>query len=123
MTCAPRRAGGGRLVEDLRHEDGAVLAERDAAVRRHAPRAPSAAASEAPEPAPLLLDEGAGPGAARLVHGGVHDAPALEPDVLRVLPANLEDGVDARVVGARALGVRGNLVQDVDALRRRSRSR
>ena len=42
------------------------------------------------------------PGAARLVHRGVHDAPAGEPDVLRVLAADLEDRVDARVVVLRA---------------------
>ena len=62
----------------------------------------SAAASRPPEPAALLLDEGAGPGAARLVHRGVHHPAALEADVLRVLPADLEDGVDPRVVAARA---------------------
>ena len=69
---------------------------------------------DALEAPPLLLDEGAGPGAAGLVHGRVHDAAAGEPDVLRVLAADLEDGVHPRVVVVRAAGVGGDLVQDED---------
>ena len=84
--------------------------------------APSWATDSTPSKrVPLLLDEGAGAGGAGLVHGGVDDAPAVEPDVLGVLPADLEDGVDARVDVARAGGVGGDLVDARGPPRRRSR--
>ncbi len=64
----------------------------------------------------LLLDEGAGAGAAGLVHRRVDHAALRQPDVLRVLTADLEDRVDSRVVVQRALGVGGDLVEHEDAL-------
>ena len=75
-----------------------------------------ATSSNAGELAALLLDERPGPGAARLVHGAVDDAPLVQPDVLGVLPADLEDGVHPRIVVQRAFGVGRDLVENEDGL-------
>ena len=91
-----------------------MLAERHAAGGgdRFLPEVHNVA--DAGELAPLLGDERAGAGAARLVHGAVHDPALGEPDVFGVLPADLENGVDPRIEVNRAGGVSRDLVQDID---------
>ncbi len=64
------------------------------------------------QPRGLLLQERAGAGRAGLVHLEVDDHVAVEADVLGVLPADLEDGLDLGREGPRPLRLGGDLVLD-----------
>ena len=109
-------AGGHGLIDDLGHEDRAVLAERDAVLGVHRQTPHLGHVGDLLELAPLLGDERAGTRAAGLVHGRVADAPAVQANVLRVLPADLEDGVHLWIEVQRARRVGGDLVQNKDTL-------
>ena len=74
-----------------------MLAELEGRVRLDAMGPISSALVDVEVPGRRLLQEGAGAGAARLVHRVVDGDEVAQVDVLRVLPADLEDGVDGRV--------------------------
>jgi hypothetical protein len=112
-----RLTGGHRLVDDLRHEDRAVLVERDPVRGGQGPLAELHDVVDPGEPLPLLFDEGAGPGAAGLVHRRIDDPASLQPDVLGILAADLEDGVDTPIVVDGAGGMGGDLVEHEDGAR------
>ena len=89
-----------------------MLAQRDARRRGHRGLSKLLHVSDAGELAALFFDEGSRAGAARLVHRAVNDAPAGQPGVFRVLPADFKNRVHARVVMQRAGGVRDDFIDD-----------
>ena len=106
--------GSDGLVDDLGHENGTMLAEGDALGRPGSGAAELLDVRDAGEFTALLLDEGAGAGAACLVHSAVDDAAVFQADVLCVLTADFKDGVDARIVVAGARGMCRDFVLDED---------
>ena len=63
-----------------------------------------------PEPLRLLLDEAARARGAHVVHGGKGDLTVADPRELRVLAADLDDGVHTGLEEDRGPGVGGDLV-------------
>ena len=106
--------GSDGLVDDLGHENGTMLAERDALGCPSSRAAELLDLSDAGEFTALLLDEGACAGAACLVHRAVDHAAVFQADILCVLTADFKDGVDARIVVAGARGMCGDFVLDKD---------
>jgi hypothetical protein len=90
------------------HEDGAPLAQPHRRARLE--RGVAELLDPEAQPLGLLLEEAARSGRAGLVHLEVHDPAARERDVLRVLPADLEDGVHQRIGFHRCPGMGRDLV-------------
>ena len=79
--------------------------------RQHRFRAELLHAVDARELAALFLDERSRARAAGLVHRAIHHPAVRQPDVFRVLPANLENRVHPRIEMPRALRVRRDFVE------------
>ncbi len=106
-----RGAGAARLEADQVgfHEHGAALAQ--AHRRRRGQGQPGEFLFDADaQPFRLLFEEAAGAGGARLVHLEVDDGALLQADIFGVLPADLENGIDARVDLRGGARLRGDLV-------------
>ena len=99
------RQGG---VDGRLHEHRAALAQVDGAFCRKRQRA--VIGKRDAQPPGLLLDEAAGAGRAHLVHLEVGHLAVRQTDVLGILPADFEHGIDLRVGLGRAARLRRDLV-------------
>ncbi len=109
---APGRSLRDGLADVGVDEGRAVLAELERRGGLHRDGADLLGVGDVEVPGGRLLQERAGPGAAGLVHGVVDRDVVAQRDVLGVLPADLEDGVDGRIERRGAGGVGHDLVVD-----------